>query len=128
MRAMVFEEAGKPLQLKDVPRPDPGQGQVLIKVHTCGTRPDGSLWCWGRGADGQLGLGNSLNQTTPQQLFAGHPTLAIGWDRVSSGGSHTCSTRTEDSLWCWGNDGDGRLGLGNVSSQNTPQQVGIGLL
>ena len=36
MRAMVFEEVGKPLELKEVPRPSPGKGQVLIKVHACG--------------------------------------------------------------------------------------------
>lgn len=36
MRAMVFEEAGKPLQLREMPPPDPGPGQVLLKVHACG--------------------------------------------------------------------------------------------
>ncbi len=36
MRAMVLEEIGKPLVLKEIPDPTPGPGQVLIKVHTCG--------------------------------------------------------------------------------------------
>ncbi len=35
MRAMLFEEAGKPLRLADVERPDPGPGQVLIAVRAC---------------------------------------------------------------------------------------------
>jgi propanol-preferring alcohol dehydrogenase len=35
MRAMLFEKAGQPLRLTEVPRPEPGAGQVLIRVHAC---------------------------------------------------------------------------------------------
>ena len=36
MQAMVFEGAGKPLALKQVPIPVPGEDQVLIKIIACG--------------------------------------------------------------------------------------------
>ena len=36
MRAMLFEGSHKPLHLTTVARPEPGPGQVLIKVHACG--------------------------------------------------------------------------------------------
>jgi len=36
MRAMVLEKQGEPLKLKDLPRPRPAQGQILIKVTACG--------------------------------------------------------------------------------------------
>ncbi len=36
MRAMVLEKAGEPLKLKEVPVPDPGPSQVLIRVNACG--------------------------------------------------------------------------------------------
>ncbi len=36
MRAMVLEAAGHPLVLRDIPRPEPGPGQVLLRVHACG--------------------------------------------------------------------------------------------
>lgn len=35
MRAMIFEKVGKPLELRDVPVPEPLAGQVQIKIHTC---------------------------------------------------------------------------------------------
>jgi propanol-preferring alcohol dehydrogenase len=35
MRAMVFEEPGQPLRLVDLPIPEPGAGQVLIRVRAC---------------------------------------------------------------------------------------------
>jgi alcohol dehydrogenase, propanol-preferring len=36
MRAMVFEDAGRPLVLRELPTPVPGPGQVLVKVNACG--------------------------------------------------------------------------------------------
>jgi propanol-preferring alcohol dehydrogenase len=36
MRAMVLERAGEPLQLADLPEPEPGPGQLLLRVHACG--------------------------------------------------------------------------------------------
>lgn len=36
MRAMILEEIGKPLILKDIPIPDPKPFEVLIKIATCG--------------------------------------------------------------------------------------------
>lgn len=36
MKAMVLEQQGKPLVLRDVPTPKPSHGQVLIQVHACG--------------------------------------------------------------------------------------------
>lgn len=42
MRAMVLEEQPGELRLRDVPTPEPGPGQVLIRVSTCGVcRTDG---------------------------------------------------------------------------------------
>src|SRR4030095_3877548 len=35
MRAMVLEQPGKPLVLRDVPKPKPGPRQLLVRVKTC---------------------------------------------------------------------------------------------
>jgi propanol-preferring alcohol dehydrogenase len=35
MRAMVLEQLGKPLQLRDLPTPVPGPGQLLVRVAAC---------------------------------------------------------------------------------------------
>lgn len=36
MRAMLFTGVGRPLQLAEMPIPEPGPGQLLLKVHACG--------------------------------------------------------------------------------------------
>lgn len=36
MKAMVFDAVGQPLSLRDVPKPEPGPGQVQLKVTACG--------------------------------------------------------------------------------------------
>jgi propanol-preferring alcohol dehydrogenase len=35
MRAMVLHEPKRPLELRDVPKPKPGRGQLLVRVSTC---------------------------------------------------------------------------------------------
>jgi propanol-preferring alcohol dehydrogenase len=36
MRAMVLDRPGTPLAERDLPTPEPGPGQVLLRVHACG--------------------------------------------------------------------------------------------
>lgn len=36
MKAAVVPEFGAPLEVRDVPVPDPGPGQVLVRIETCG--------------------------------------------------------------------------------------------
>lgn len=36
MRAMVLEQLGQPIALRELPRPQPGIGQVLVRVRACG--------------------------------------------------------------------------------------------
>jgi propanol-preferring alcohol dehydrogenase len=36
MRAMVLDRQGQPLRLAELPVPEPGPGQVLLRVHACG--------------------------------------------------------------------------------------------
>ena len=36
MKAAYYPGKGQPVELADLPDPEPGPGQVLIKVHRCG--------------------------------------------------------------------------------------------
>ncbi len=88
--------------------------------HTCAIRMDGTLWCWGDNSNGALGTGGGDDQTTPVQIGADN-----NWDSiVSEGNRFNCGLRTEGTLWCWGRNFRGPLGLGDTSDRNAPEQVG----
>ena len=36
--------------------------------HTCATRADGTLWCWGKNDSGELGIGGDTDQELPRQV------------------------------------------------------------
>ena len=89
--------------------------------HTCGVRADGTLWCWGTGNGGQLGLGDGgAPHDLPQQVTS--PATA-GWVSVSAGGADTCAVRGDATLWCWGFNSNGELGVGDTVNHSLPQQV-----
>ncbi len=48
----------------------------------------------------------------------------FSWIDVSAGGYHTCAIRDDNSLWCWGYNSDGQIGLGTSGyNYDTPQLV-----
>ncbi len=98
--------------------------------HTCAILDDGSVRCWGYGANGQLGYGNTSNvgdgQTPgsvgPVDLGLGRTAVAI-----SAGGYDTCAILDDGSVRCWGYGANGELGYGNTSSigdDETPASAG----
>jgi alpha-tubulin suppressor-like RCC1 family protein len=87
--------------------------------HTCVIRNDGSVICWGFGADGRLGYGNTKNVGDTQTPDAAGPVdLGVGRTAkaISAGGAHTCAILDNDSVVCWGFGASGQLGYGNTNS------------
>ena len=75
--------------------------------HSCGTRRNGTLWCWGSDDYGQLGNGERAgDRTVPTAVGTSN-----NWTILGLGYSHTCGTRHNGELWCWGRNDDGQLGL-----------------
>jgi alpha-tubulin suppressor-like RCC1 family protein len=87
-------------------------------------KTDGTLWAWGRNLNGKLGLGNTTNYSSPKQVGA-----LTTWATVASGGKanffgFSSAIKTDGTLWSWGNNGQGQLGLSNLTSYSSPKQVG----
>lgn len=102
--------------------PDDGGGWATVSTSggsTCGTRTTGTLWCWGRGDDGQLGLGDGTDRPSPVRVGT-----ADGWASVSAGWFHSCGVRSTGALRCWGLGNRGQLGTGATTTRRTP--VGVG--
>lgn len=79
---------------------------------------DGTLWGWGQNNSGQLGLGNTLYKSSPNQVGA-----LSNWSTISVG-VHAVALKTDGTLWVWGGNNDGNLGLGNTTFYSSPKQLG----
>jgi alpha-tubulin suppressor-like RCC1 family protein len=77
--------------------------------HTCAQRVDGSLWCWGSNRFGQLGTGDTEPRLTPTEVAP--DILGTNVAAAYAGGAHTCAVKTDGSVWCWGNNQYGQLGV-----------------
>jgi len=101
----------------------PATAVTVGQDHTCVRLDDGHVVCWGVGAFGRLGYGNSNNigdDDTPVgnpshgytvALPGGHTAAA-----VTAGGFHTCAMLDNGLVTCWGNGLVGQLGFGNTTN------------
>ncbi len=82
--------------------------------HTCAGTSDGSLWCWGNNATGQLGIGSTVEQHVPVKVNLQGVGSTVA--QFSLGRIHTCARMKDGSLWCWGSNIGGILGVGKDPS------------
>ncbi|WP_230467864.1 RCC1 domain-containing protein [Lujinxingia vulgaris] len=45
------------------------------------------------------------------------------WTQVATGAAHSCGILDDGTLWCWGNNGSGRLGDGSSTQRDQPTRV-----
>ena len=99
----------------------------VFDTHTCAILENKSLACWGNNGNGQLGLGNTNSQSTPQYVDVGTGRTIKSIASSGSNSAHTCAILDNGSVMCWGANAVGQLGLGNTSTQESiPQYVDIG--
>ena len=77
------------------------------------------LYSWGINNQGQLGLGNTTNYSSPKQIGA-----LTNWLKIAAGYGNIAAIKTDGTLWTWGRGGNGVLGLGNTTNYSSPKQVG----
>ncbi len=78
--------------------------------HACGLARDGTIYCWGSNARGQLGTGDLVARSTPALVAAPLGAPAVRYTNVAAGALFTCARATSDLVYCWGLNFDGQLG------------------
>ena len=89
-------------------------------VNSLALKTDGTLWSWGANSAGQLGQNDAIQRSSPVQI--GTDT---NWSKsISTNYNMSAAIKTDGTLWIWGNNANGALGLGNVINRSSPTQVG----
>jgi len=89
---------------------------------TLALKSDDTIWGWGDNISDPLALGGSDTSPHLRPHQIGHDD---DWAAVYCGFAHTLAIKTNGTLWGWGNDVDGQLGLGNTNNPvDAPTQVG----
>jgi alpha-tubulin suppressor-like RCC1 family protein len=88
--------------------------------HTVAIKTDGTLFAWGSNSQGQIGDGTlGINRTIPTQISVG----TTNWKQVACGQYHTAAIKTDGTLWTWGRNNEGQLGInlsGAGNDRSTP--------
>jgi alpha-tubulin suppressor-like RCC1 family protein len=96
--------------------------------HTCAILEGGAVHCWGLGADGRLGYGNTATIGDNEPLSSvGAVPIGAKATAISAGARHTCVVTDLGALRCWGANGAGQLGYGhtsNVGDDEPPSNAG----
>ena len=94
---------------------------AIGEKHCIGTKTDGTIWGWGFGDDGCLAQASSpYYYSSPVQL--GTDTTWSG--EIYAGKNSSGALKTDGTLWTWGINNQGNLGLNDTSTTTSPRQVG----
>ncbi len=108
---------------------DLGAGRTAKQIFasnfsTCAILDNDKLKCWGSGANGQLGLNNTVNIADnlditgklflPYTILGTKPVVSVSGSFLEWTGGHRCALFNDSSVKCWGLNAYGELGVGNT--------------
>jgi alpha-tubulin suppressor-like RCC1 family protein len=82
-------------------------------VNSSAIKCDGSLWSWGCNVYGMLGDGTTVNKIYPSREVS----YDLTWSCVQSGDIFSAAMKSDNTIWAWGSNCQGRIG-NNSSSFN----------
>jgi alpha-tubulin suppressor-like RCC1 family protein len=98
-------------------------------LHSLALKSDGTVWAWGRNADGELGN----NQSAPSPLPDPAPVQVVdpsdpsgyltGVVAIAAGSNFSLALKADGTVRAWGNNGIGQLGNGTTGASLVPAPV-----
>ena len=87
---------------------------------SCAVDADDQVWCWGGDFNGVLGNGAANDSPTPSPVVMPDDH---GFSTVFCHFYTCCATGAGGSVWCWGANSGGQLGIGTLENADAPGPV-----
>lgn len=91
--------------------------------HTCVIASDNQAYCWGEGTNGRLGNNSATTSSVPVSITTTGVLADKTAQSITAGYSHTCVIASDNQVYCWGEDTNGRLG--NDASVDSPVAIAV---
>ena len=78
-------------------------------------KTNGTLWSWGYGGHGTLGVNDILHRSSPIQVGSDNT-----WASIGVVGNSAFATKTDGTTWTWGSGGYGYQGHNDIVSRSSP--------
>lgn len=99
-----------------IPENPPSPSIVAGSHHSCALHRNGTISCWGRNQNGQLGAEVSAQGQKKVEGITDAKAITTGTD-------HSCAVRGNGEAWCWGRNLSGQLGNGQQADSLIPVQA-----
>lgn len=113
----VGQDKASPVQLPAFPE---RIVDICAGFHVVAVGAGGHVWSWGNDTYGKLGNG------LPNGVFNPSPIQIPGLEhitQVSCFGNHTLALDADGTVWSWGRNDKGQLGIGSLVDQSSPVKV-----
>lgn len=95
-------------------------------LSTCIIASNDRVYCWGSNNYGQLGNGLDINSSVPVSVISDGVLSGLQVKSIySGGGDFFCVIASNDRPYCWGFNGDGRVGNNTNINSLVPAEVDI---
>jgi alpha-tubulin suppressor-like RCC1 family protein len=84
---------------------------------------NGDYYDWGYNAAGQLGTGTTTNSAIPLKVDVPGPVTQVFQGGSGPKNGQTVAILEKGSVWTWGNNDRGQLGIGTHANSDVPVQV-----
>ncbi len=91
-------------------------------THAVGITATGAAFAWGFNNNGQLGVGDVTDRSSPVAVLGG-----LQFKKTSSGNFHNLGLAVDGTVYAWGRNVRGQLGVGDTTPRSSPVAVLGGL-
>ena len=97
------------------------------RAHVLALTIPGQLYAWGANSRGQLGLGDLKERVVPSRIHIKHITAVSPLWKIRAGADHAALITKEGTLFVWGSNSKGQLGIGDEKNivHSSPVKVNV---